>query len=169
MVPGYLGTHQTTRRHATGPPGGRTISPWRQKVMMHKRSCERVPRIFRGLQPQGTCNKQQSKKNSNKTPGTYPRPSTTCLWKKSFHFSILRYLHSVCSGGQAGIFLETSKKQLNFKGRFVTWQILSSPHVRRAPSGGRAEKRTGRRPGKGKFGSWCTWKLEIHKGGWWFP
>ena len=26
------------------------------------------------------------------TPGTYPRPSTTCLWRKSFHVCVLGYL-----------------------------------------------------------------------------
>ena len=30
-----------------------------------------------------------SKRQLQQTPGTYPRPSTTCLWRKSFHIRIL--------------------------------------------------------------------------------
>ena len=34
----------------------------------------------------------QIPRNLQHTPGTYPRPSTTCLWRKSFHICILGYL-----------------------------------------------------------------------------
>ncbi len=39
--------------------------------------------------------KQESLRKLQQTPGTYPRPSTTCLWRKSFHICILGYLESV--------------------------------------------------------------------------
>ena len=37
-------------------------------------------------------------KKFQQTPGTYPRPSTTCLWRKSFHIGIFRYQTDCCKG-----------------------------------------------------------------------
>ena len=41
------------------------------------------------------CPERETLRKLQQTPGTYPRPSTTCWWRKSCHICILGYLGSV--------------------------------------------------------------------------